>query len=238
MPRLNGPLWRYLGSAVSWLLFAFCFTLLAVGASIVMGLGGFCASGGPYVIQTECPDVVAWSTPLSIFGGLIAVGIGVLVARGFGTPLVAWAWPILFIGLGFAFLGAGLAAGVEGIVFDLLATMFIVMGAVPLVLELRAAPQAFFLGSTNADGTPFAAHDTGRRSLYGFGTAGRVNQPFPGVAAGISADPDAAAPGPDAKPGSAAPSVRDWALSLGILIVFGGVGIWLALLLLGPHPAG
>ncbi|MES1212222.1 MAG: hypothetical protein ABUT11_01600 [Leifsonia sp.] len=225
MPRLTGPLWRYLGSAASWLVFTFCFTLLAVGASIVMGLGGFCASGGPYVIQTQCPDVVAWSAPLSIFGGLIAVGIGVLVARGFGTPLVSWAWPILFIGLGLAFAGSGIATGVDGIVFDLLALMFIVMGGVPLVVELRADPQGFFLGTTNADGTKFITRETGHRSLYSFTEAAERNQPYPGLQA---ADPDADPGGSDAA-GPIAPTARDWALSLGILLVFGGLGVYLAL---------
>ncbi len=229
---MSSSLWRYLGSAASWLLFTFCFTLLAVGASVVMGLGGFCASGGPYVIQTECPDVVVWSTPVSIFGGLIAVGIGALLARGFGTPLVSWAWPILFIGLGLAFAGAGLASGVEGIVFDLLALLFVVMGAVPLVIELRASPQAFFLGTTNADGTTFSASATGHRSLYSFRQAGQ-NQPFPGVADGDAADQA------DSTPAGPIPATaRDWALSLGILIVFGGLGVSLAMLILGAHPAG
>jgi hypothetical protein len=186
-----------------------------------MGLGGFCASGGPYVIETQCPGVVVWSTPLSIFGGLIAVGIGAIVARGFGTPLIAWAWPILFIGLGLAFLGSGISAGVDGITFDLLAVLFILMGGAPLVLELRVDPQAFFLGTTNATGTPFASRNTGRRSLYSF-TKASQNQPYPGLQA---ADPD----GQDTQPGPIAPSARDWALSLGILILFGGLGVYLAM---------
>ncbi|HEY4225105.1 MAG TPA: hypothetical protein VGM70_04780 [Pseudolysinimonas sp.] len=224
MRRLTSPLWRYLGSAASWLLFTFCFTLLAVGASIVMGLGGFCASGGAYVIQTECPDVVTWSTPVSIFGGLIAVGIGVVLAGGFGTPLVSWAWPILFIGLGLAFAGSGITTGLDGIVFDLLALMFIVMGGVPLVIELRADPQGFFLGTTNADGTKFVTRETGHRSLYRLGDSDR-NQPYPGIQA---TDPDAATSGSSAAAGPIAPSARDWLLSLGILIVFGGLGVYLA----------
>jgi len=226
MPRLSSPLWKYIGSAASWLLFTFCFTLLAVGASIVMGLGGFCASGGPYVIQTQCSDVVTWSAPLSIFGGLIAVGIGVIAAGGFGTPLVSWAWPILFIGLGLAFAGSGIASGVDGIVFDLLAVMFIIMGAVPLVLELRADPQAFFLGATNADGTKFVSRETGHRSLYSFTQAGERNQPYPGLQA---ADQDAEHLGSNPNAAPIRPTARDWALSLGILLVFGGLGAYLAL---------
>jgi len=226
MPRLTNPLWRYFGSAASWLLFTFSFTLLAVGASVVMGLGGFCASGGAYVIQTQCPDAVTLTTPGSIFGGLIAVAIGVLLSNGFGTPLVAWAWPILFIGLGLAFLGSGIVSGLDGIVFDLLAAMFILMGGVPLVLELRADPQAFFLGSKNADGRRFVARDTGHRSIYSFTTAGERNQPYPGLQV-LDQDAEHLIPDPNADP--IAPTARDWSLSIGILLVFGGLGVYLAL---------
>src|SRR3954462_1835220 len=225
MARLTNPLWRYFGSAASWLLFTFCFTLLAGGASIVMGLGGFCASGGAYVIQTQCPDIVVLTTPGSIFGGLIAVGIGVVLASGFGTPLVSWAWPILFIGLGLAFLGAGIGTGLDGIVFDLLAGMFILMGGVPLWLELRADPQGFFLGSTNADGRTFVTRDTGHRSIYSFTTAGERNQPYPGLQV-LDQDADQLISNPDAGP--IAPTARDWALSIGILLIFGGLGVYLA----------
>ncbi|HEU0207197.1 MAG TPA: hypothetical protein VFQ74_10975 [Pseudolysinimonas sp.] len=225
MSRPSSRLGKYLGSVASWLLFAFCFTLLAVGATIVMGLGGFCTSGGAYVIQTACPSVVAWSAPLSIFGGLIAVGIGVIVAGGFGTPLVSWAWPILFVGLGLAFAGSGIASGVDGIVFDLLALRFLVMGGVPLVLEFRADPQAFFLGTTNADGAPFLSRETGHRSLYSFTRAGERTQPHPGQA--VDGDAEDLGSHPNAAP--IAPTARDWALSLGILLVFGGLGVFLAL---------
>jgi len=68
--RFQTPIWRVLGSAASWLLFSFCFSLLYLGSTIVMGLGGYCATGGPYVIETECPDSVVATVPLSIFGGL------------------------------------------------------------------------------------------------------------------------------------------------------------------------
>lgn len=202
--KLTAPAWRYLGSAVSWLLFTFCFTLLAIGSSVVMGLGGFCASGGPYVIETECPDTVAWSVPVSIFGGLIAVGIGLLVARGFGTPVVSWAWPVLFIGLGLVFLGSGISIGVDGIVFDLLALMFVVMGSVPLVLELRANPQGLLLGRDNARGETFATRETGRRSIYGTWPVSEER---------------------------VAPDAGDWLASLGILILFGALGVYLGTLI-------
>ena len=52
--------------------------------------------------------------PLSIFGGLAAVAIGVFFARGFGVPVVSWAWPILFVGLGGGFLFVGVLAFAVG----------------------------------------------------------------------------------------------------------------------------
>ena len=54
---------------------AFCIALLWLGMRAVMDLGGFCASGGPYVIAVECPDAVLATTPLSIFGAFLAIGL-------------------------------------------------------------------------------------------------------------------------------------------------------------------
>ncbi len=51
MKRFASPLWRVLGSFISWFVFSLSFSLLYVGSATVMGLGGFCASGGPYVID-------------------------------------------------------------------------------------------------------------------------------------------------------------------------------------------
>lgn len=68
MRLVNSPLARVAGSAASWLLFVCCFALLYRTSAIVMGLGGSCASGGPYAIEVECPEAVLLYTPLSIFG--------------------------------------------------------------------------------------------------------------------------------------------------------------------------
>jgi len=101
------PLRRIAGSLIGWLAFSFFFTLLVNAAlTVMMQNGGFCAVGGPYEIAEGhgCSELVAWSAPVSIFGGLAAVGLGVWLGRGFGVPLVAWAWTILFVGLGIAFV--------------------------------------------------------------------------------------------------------------------------------------
>jgi hypothetical protein len=206
MSRFASPLWRVLGSVVSWLLFSICFTLLYMGSATVMGLGGFCASGGPYVIETECPDAVVAYVPLSIFGGLAAAAIGAIFAQGFGTPLISWAWPILFCGLGAAFLIASTAPG--GITFLIIGIMFVIMGLVPLVLEFRASAQRIFLGSTTASDVRFVESGRARYSPtqlthWGARESGETVVPAGG----------------------------DWALSIGILVASVALGIYLAMLL-------
>lgn len=204
MNRFASPIWRVLGSAASWLLFSFCFALLYIGSSVVMGLGGYCAQGGPYEIAVECPDIVAVSVPLSIFGGLAAVAIGVVFARGFGMPLISWAWPVLFVGLGLAFLLASAAPG--GIVFLVIGVLFVVMGLVPLVIEVRARVRALFLGTTNVAGVTFETSGSERRSYLQLGRWDR------------SAESDE----------TIAPTAGDWTLALGIAIVAIGLGIYFA----------
>jgi hypothetical protein len=188
---------------VSWFGFTFCFTLLYLSSAVVMGLGGYCASGGPYVIETECPDAVVATTPLSIFGGLAAVALGVFFTRGFGTPLVSWAWPVLFVGLGAAFLIASAQPG--GITFLVIGVLFVAMGLVPLVIEIRASVRNLLLGTHNVAGVKFESNGNGRRSLMQFGNWQK-------------SESDEAA----------VPTVGDWTLALGITIVAIGLGIYLA----------
>lgn len=156
---LRTPTARLLGAAGSWFVFVLCFTLLFQAALVVIALGGSCASGGPYVIAVECPENVALYAPLSIFGGFVAIGIS-FIAGGFGTPLWAWAWAILFIGLSVTF-----AVGGSWVIFAL----FTIMGAVPLVLELRANVARTFIGYRTLGGVPFAFRDNTRRSIMSYG---------------------------------------------------------------------
>jgi hypothetical protein len=201
MRLLNSPLARVLGSAVSWLLFTLSFTLLYLSAGVVMGLGGSCASGGPYVIETECPEAVLLFTPLSIFAMLIAVAIAAFVARGFGSPLVIWAWPVLFVGLGIDFLLAASAPG--GIANLVVAIVFIVMGLVPLVIVLRAGAVRLLIGTTDPHDRPFR-DGRGPTPIFQLGRR--------------SGDDDARRA-----------TARDWALALGVSVPALVVGAWLAL---------
>lgn len=195
------PVVRVAGSAASWFLFALSFGLLYQVSITVMQLGGSCASGGAYEIAVECPDNVAAFAPLSIFGGLIAVTIGVFLARGFGTPLSTWAWPILFIGLGSAFLLAFIFG--QDVVGLIIGVMFVIMGLVPLVLEIRGSVQRIFIGQRDAEGNQFFEGERARASLLSPG-----------------------APNPD----DAVPvNAGHWALALGITIVSIALGWLLAL---------
>ncbi|HWM34286.1 MAG TPA: hypothetical protein VNR36_08630 [Pseudolysinimonas sp.] len=205
MRRFDGPLWRVIGSFASWFLFAFCFSLLYRGSSAVMGLGGSCASGGPYQIEVECPAAVAIFVPLSIFGGIAAVAIGLFLAHGFGTPLLAWAWPILFLGLGIAFLVASTVPG--AVSFFVCGVLFVLMGGYPLYLELRASARAAFLGTTNAADVPFTTAESPR------------------------AAPLRLAYRRDDHPTAVTPTAGDWALSLGILVAALALALVLSALL-------
>ena len=130
------------GSAAIYLVgvaaLAFCITLLWFGMRAVMDLGGFCASGGPYVVAVECPDAVLATTPLSIFGGFAAAGLmiwGGTALGGSWMSLVFLAWPALFLSLGWNFLEYGFFPPDGGWIWSWLfcGAVFVLMGGVPLI---------------------------------------------------------------------------------------------------------
>lgn len=128
---------------------AACLTLVFLSMRAVMDVGGFCAEGGPYEIQTHCPEGTVLLLPLSIFGGLGSAALAAWKGSQIGGPfagLVALAWPALFISLGWNFLEYGLwPPGDEGgIVWGWLipGIVFEVMGIVPL-LGLLPSRRAF-----------------------------------------------------------------------------------------------
>lgn len=200
--RSPTPLFRLFGSSLSWALFAFSFVLLMRSTFGVLAIGGSCASGGPYEIAVECPDAVALYAPLSVFGGLAAVAIGVFIARGFGVSLVALAWPILFGGLGAIFLWEFSVTG--DAVGLILGIMFVSMGLVPLVIELRASALRVLLGSVSVRGRVFAVRNPMRRGVLN-------------LRAQLGDDE------------SSAPTTGDWALSLVVWAASAWLGVWAAL---------
>ena len=118
-------------------------TVLWYGMRAVLDVGGFCASGGPYRIDVVCPDAVIATTPLSIFGGLVSLGLmlwGGSALGGSWIGLAFLAWPALFISLGWNFLQHGLFPQDGGWVWSWLfcGALFVLMGAVPLVIAIGA----------------------------------------------------------------------------------------------------
>lgn len=205
MSRLRTPVVRIAGSFVSWMLFAFSFVGFVQATGAVIGLGGYCASGGPYAIATECPQAVVIFAPIGLFGMLIAVGIGLFFARSFGTPLFLWAWPVFFVVVGIQFLW-GVTAGAGIVSSILIGLLAIVMGAAPWWWMIRDGAQPFLIGMADLHGRRFAYQShrkPAKRSVW--------------------------APRPDE--GEQVP-VRpaDWLLALGIVVVAFPLGSWLALL--------
>jgi hypothetical protein len=203
-PRFAGPVWRIPGAVVAWLLFTFSFTLMFLAAGVLGGLGGFCASGGPYVIETECPDIVLWALPAGFFGLFIAAALGWVFQRGFSAPVIIWGWPILFIGFSFQFFAMiPLGAVFVGI---LCGGLFLLMGLLPLLFELRAGPRRLVLGRTTVRDVPFTEKPDAKRTVYVFGRS----------------DPAA----------MVAPTAGDWLLSLACSLGGIAAGLSLALLVL------
>jgi putative oligomerization/nucleic acid binding protein len=148
---------------------AACLTLVFLSMRAVMDVGGFCAEGGPYEIQTHCPEGTVLLLPVSIFGGLGSAALAGWKGSQIGGPfggLVALAWPALFISLGWNFLEYGLwPPGDEaGIVWGWLipGIVFEVMGIVPL-LGLLPSRRAFD-GTGSAD-APVALTSARKRLL-------------------------------------------------------------------------
>jgi hypothetical protein len=136
---------------------AFCITLLWFGMRAVLDIGGFCASGGPYVIATECPDAVIATTPLSILGGFLAVGLMLWGGSGLGAGwigLVFLAWPALFISLGWNFLQYAVFPPEGGLIWSwvICGVLFVAIGAVPLWVAIAA-----FRDGPEADERAYAA---------------------------------------------------------------------------------
>ncbi|WP_243058067.1 hypothetical protein [Nocardioides sp. SR21] len=87
-------------------------TWIFLGQRSVMDLGGRCASGGPYVVATPCPDHVPALMGLGIFLMLVGAFAGTVVAGTVGAPtLLQPMWWLLFGSLGWNFLEYGLFSG-------------------------------------------------------------------------------------------------------------------------------
>jgi hypothetical protein len=113
---------------------ATCIVLVFLGMRSVMAIGGYCASGGPYVVNQTCPDEAVGALLLGMFGmflfGAIATVGGVMVGGIWAAaPLIGWSalfgllgWNFMEYGV-FAVPGGGIELGwaICGVVFWIMA---------------------------------------------------------------------------------------------------------------------
>lgn len=122
-------------------------TLLYLGMRAVMDVGGACASGGPYVPRVECPEGVPLLMMAGIWGGLIFLGLYLWATTKHKAPTLAgFAWPALFLSLGWNFLEFGIDPPFgEGLVWGWLvcAALFALMGGLPLLAMTKPIMSQF-----------------------------------------------------------------------------------------------
>ena len=129
-------------------------TLLFLGARAVMDIGGACASGGPYVPRVECPEGVPLVIVAGFWGGLFCLGLYARATSKHGVPkLVAFAWPALFLSLGWNFFEYGIDPPFgEGLVWGWLicGVLFAAMGGFPLFWMAKPVLVQFARGGPDA----------------------------------------------------------------------------------------
>ena len=123
-------------------------TWLYLGMRSVMEVGGFCAEGGAFEIAVPCPKGV----PLLVTGGFLGGGVMCLiyalkVAKYRVPSFLAFAWPALFLSLGWNFLEFGLDPPGEeaGLAWGWLvcAILFGLMGGLPLLVTIKPVFKRF-----------------------------------------------------------------------------------------------
>jgi hypothetical protein len=104
VPQSTAPWKPAVATVVAVVVVAVCLTWAYLAMRSVMGVGGSCASGGPYQIATPCPDgsiLIAPAIPVM----LITCFIGTATASAVGAPnLLVPMWGVLFGTMGWNFL--------------------------------------------------------------------------------------------------------------------------------------
>lgn len=133
--RLLGP------PALRVAILATCLTVMGIGVAwvywpmrAVMDVGGSCAEGGPYVIETHCPEGVTTFMTLGIPLFMVCVFVG-FIAITLRAPLPVFpGWALLFGALGWNFFDYGFHADPSG----RLVPSWVVCGVVFWVMALPA----------------------------------------------------------------------------------------------------
>jgi hypothetical protein len=123
-------------------------TLVFLGMRAVMEIGGACAEGAtPYVIARPCPKGVPAAVLGGVWGGLACLGVYVAATAARQVPsLLPFAWPALFLSLGWNFLEFGVRPpGGGGVAWAwiLCGVLFVGMGGIPLWIGAGGAARRF-----------------------------------------------------------------------------------------------
>jgi hypothetical protein len=157
VPRIPGHSRSARLGAIEWISFPLCWALIAFGVTLVfqtsrtvLGIGGVCAEGGPYVIAVPCPPQATLFMSLGILtvvGGSLA---SLFFQRGFGVPAWGYGWAALFGFGAAAFFEAGLREDVWS--WHLCGWIFVALalGIVPMLFIFWPSS---VLGSRALDGT-------------------------------------------------------------------------------------
>jgi hypothetical protein len=136
-------------------------TMLYMGMRAVMGVGGFCAEGGPFVIEQHCPQGVPLLVMGGMWGGIICYGLYIWQTIKHKIPSFALlGWSALFLSLGWNFLEFGLnpPGPGDGVEWGWLvcAFVFALMGGLPLLAIAKPTLDGFFPDSVPGSKTPRA----------------------------------------------------------------------------------
>jgi hypothetical protein len=123
-------------------------TLVYLSMRAVMDVGGFCAEGGPFEIETHCPQGVPGVMVGSLWGGIILAGVYAWQVIRHSVPsFLGLLWPALFLSLGWNFLYYAFdpPGTQDGVVWGWLicGIVFMLMGGLPLLVMLPATVRSF-----------------------------------------------------------------------------------------------
>ncbi|RCG23390.1 hypothetical protein DQ384_34055 [Sphaerisporangium album] len=157
MITTRGLILRSIGTFVGLGGLACCLTMLYLDARVLMSIGGGC---GPEV-GVPCPQGVGWIMPVSILGGIAALGVYLVSLLPVGPRLALLAWPAVFLSLGWAFWEAAMATPSAELGFMICAVVFAITGGLPLIVLFHPkASRGVFLGPEPAPG-PAASGPSG-----------------------------------------------------------------------------
>lgn len=148
---------NWIGFVLSWILLGAGITLMVVGTWRMRGVGGMCASGGPYAVAVPCPDGVVALMAGGMGAVAVAVLVGVFAARGLGPPVHGWFWSVLFGAQGTVFLVASTAGGRVSWGWLVCGIVFVLAALPPAWLVPVGWPRSVF-GRRRLDGRSLATH--------------------------------------------------------------------------------